>query len=117
MRQPPGVEGLGSGGFRIGGVRHEGSVLILDDRVRPWSPRSLGELGPEHFAEIVAERASAEFVLLGTGASQSLPPRAVRQALQAAGLGLEFMDTAAACRLYNYLAGEGRRLAAALIAV
>ena len=46
-----------------------------------------------------------------------LPPRAVREALQRAGIGLEFMDTPAACRLYNILTAEGRKLAAALIAV
>jgi uncharacterized protein len=116
-RQAPAIDGLGGGGFRIAGVRHEGSVLILDDQVRPWNARSLAELGPEHFAQVLSERGAAEFVLLGTGASQGLPPRSVREALQAARIGLEFMDTGAACKLYNYLASEGRRIAAALIAV
>ncbi len=77
----------------------------------------MGELGPEHFAEIAAAGPAVELVLLGTGVSQALPPRAVREVVQRAGLGLEFMDTAAACKLYNYLASEGRRVAAALIAV
>ncbi len=92
-------------------------MLILDDVVRPWAVTSMAELGPEHLTQVLAERGAAEFVLLGTGSSQALPPRSVRQTLQAAGVGLEFMDTAVACRLYNYLAGEGRRIAAALIAV
>jgi len=56
-------------------------------------------------------------VLLGTGARNGLPPRAVRDGLRAAGIGLEFMDTPAAARLYNVLTAEGRRLAAALIAL
>jgi uncharacterized protein len=51
------------------------------------------------------------------GASNALPPREVRQAFLAAGLGLEFLDTPAAARLYNLLTSEGRRVAAALIAV
>jgi uncharacterized protein len=51
------------------------------------------------------------------GARNALPPRAVREALGRAGLGLEFMDTPAAARLYNVLTAEGRRLAAALIAI
>ena len=51
------------------------------------------------------------------GQAHALPPRAVREALQRAGIGLEFMDTPAACRLYNILTAEGRKLAAALIAV
>jgi hypothetical protein len=57
------------------------------------------------------------FVLLGTGPVQSLPPRSVRDAVAAAGLGFEFMTTDAAARTYNLLASEGRRLACALIAV
>jgi uncharacterized protein len=51
------------------------------------------------------------------GARNALPPRDVREALQLAGIGLEFMDTPAAAKLYNVLTSEGRRLAAALIAV
>ena len=59
----------------------------------------------------------SEFVLLGTGAVQAPPPRRVREIIRAAGLGLEFMSSAAAARTYNVLVSEGRRLAAALIAV
>ncbi|HEY9218899.1 MAG TPA: Mth938-like domain-containing protein, partial [Phenylobacterium sp.] len=58
-----------------------------------------------------------EFLLLGMGPRNTLPPRELREALLAAGLGLEFMDTPAAARMYNVLTSEGRRLAAALIAV
>ena len=64
-----------------------------------------------------AGRGEVEFVLLGVGPVNALPPRAVRDALQKAGIGLEFMDTAAACRVYNILTAEGRKLAAAMIAV
>ena len=118
MRQAPAIDAFGQGGFRIGGVRHEGSVLILDDAVRPWPVRSMAQLTPAAFAAAVAAGPGVvEFVLLGTGPAQALPPRVVRDALQRVGLGLEFMDTAAAAKLYNYLASEGRRVAAALIAV
>jgi uncharacterized protein len=51
------------------------------------------------------------------GATNSLPPRAVREAFLQAGIGLEFLDTPAAARLYNLLTSEGRRVAAALIAI
>ena len=71
-----------------------------------------------HFAQIIAAgRGEVEFVLLGAGAVNALPPRPVREALQRAGIGLEFMDTPSACRTYNILTAEGRKLAAALIAV
>jgi uncharacterized protein len=78
----------------------------------------MAELTPDSFAEVLAAgRQDVEFVLLGTGRSNALPPRAVRDALQRAGIGLEFMDTPTAARTYNILTAEGRRLAAALIAV
>ena len=118
MRTAPAIDAFGGGGFRIDGQRHEGSVLILNDAVRPWILRSMAELTPASLLPVAeAGPGVVELVLLGTGAAQALPPRAVRAALQAAGYGLEFMDTAAACKLYNYLASEGRRVAAALIAV
>lgn len=118
MRQAPGIEALGGGGFRIAGERFDGSVLILGDQVHPWPVRSLDELAPRHFdAVVAADRASVEFVLLGLGPAMVPPPRPVREALRAAGLGLEVMDTVQACKLYNVLAVEGRRIAAALIAV
>ena len=118
MRQAPAIDAFGDGGFRIAGTRYEGSVLILNDTVRPWPVRTLAAVTPESLDAVAEAGATAvEFVLLGTGAKQGLPPRLLRAALQRVGLGLEFMDTGAACKLYNYLASEGRRVAAALIAV
>ena len=117
-RDAPQIDTYGDGGFRLSTGRHEGSLLILRDEARPWPVRSMAELSPEHFVEIIeAGRGEVEFVLLGAGAANALPPRAVREALQRAGIGLEFMDTATACRTYNILTAEGRKLAAALIAV
>lgn len=117
MRQPPSIDAWGGGGFRVSGDWRPGSLLILDDQPRDWSATSLAELTPEAFAEVFAAGGAVEFVLLGTGLNNGLPPRAVRDALKAAGVGLEFMSTEAAARTYNVLASEGRRLAAALIAV
>ncbi len=117
-RDAPQIDAYGDGGFRLSGARHEGSVLILQDQARPWSVTSMAELTPESLAEVLAVgRAEVEFVLLGCGRANALPPRAVRDALQKAGIGLEFMDTPAAARVYNVLTAEGRRLAAALIAI
>ena len=118
MRQAPSIDAYGAGGFRVSGVWREGSLLILDDEPRRWPVTRMDELTPQAFDEVIAAGPSVvEFVLLGTGASQALPPRAIREALSAAGLGLEFMSTEAAARTYNVLASEGRRMAAALIAV
>lgn len=117
MRRPPSVDAWGGGGFRVAGVWRPGSLLILDDVADAWSPVSLSALTPDDFAGVIANRAAVEFVLLGTGLSPGLPSRAIRDALKAAGVGLEFMATEAAARTYNVVASEGRRVAAALLAV
>ncbi len=118
MRQPPAIERYGAGGFQVEGERFTGAILILEDVARPWSPASLAALTVEDFGPVLAAGpASVEFVLLGAGAETAPPPKALREAFAAQGLGLEVMDTPSACRLYNVLAHDGRRVAAALIAV
>ncbi|MGA0600884.1 Mth938-like domain-containing protein [Caulobacter sp. KR2-114] len=118
MRQPPSIDAYGDGGFRVSGVWRPGSLLILDDSPQDWPVTALAQLGLGHFAGVIAAGAAvSEFVLLGTGATQALPPREIREALRAARLGLEFMSTEAAARMHNVLASEGRRFATALIAV
>ena len=117
-RDAPSIDAYGDGGFRLSGVRHEGSVLILSDKAQAWPVTRLAELSVASLEPVFqAGPREVEFVLLGAGLVNALPPKAVREALLAAGIGLEFMDTAAAARMYNVLTAEGRRLAAALIAV
>ncbi len=117
-RNAPTVDAYGDGGFRLAGERHDGSVLILADEARVWPVASLAELTVASLAPVFqAGRTEVEFLLLGVGVRNAQPPREVREALRQAGIGLEFMDTPAAARLYNVLTAEGRRLAAALIAV
>jgi uncharacterized protein len=118
MRQPPSIDAWGGGGFRVSGLWRPGGLLILDDEPHDWPPERAGTLTPEDFAVVIAlGPAVSEFVLLGAGATQTLPPKGVRDAIRAAGLGLEFMSSEAAARTYNILVSEGRRFAAALIAV
>jgi uncharacterized protein len=117
-RDAPSIDAYGDGGFRLSGVRHEGSVLIVRDEAHAWPVRSLAEVTPETLAPVFeAGLREVEFVLLGTGLTNGLPSRALREGLLKAGIGLEFMDTPTAARMYNVLTAEGRRLAAALIAV
>jgi uncharacterized protein len=118
LRQPPSIDAYGGGGFRVSGQRVEGSILILNDQLSAWPVTSLAELGAEHIAAVLAAGPrEVEFLLLGVGPKVAPPPPALRQALRGAGMGLEVMDTATAARVYNVLAAEGRRLAAALIAI
>jgi uncharacterized protein len=106
------VSGYGGGGFRINAERVEGSVLIFPDRWLAWNGvPSLASLAP-----VIEDRAS-ELLLLGCGPSLVPVPPDIRAALRAAGKSVEPMDTGAACRTYAVLLGEGRRVAAALIAL
>ena len=118
VRRPPAIDTLGAGGFRVAGEWRPGSLLLLDDVPLPWRPRSLADLTPEDFASVVAGGPEvSEFVLLGTGPTQGLPSREVRETIRQAGLGLEFMSTHSAARTYGVLISEGRRVAVALIAI
>ncbi|HEY1425639.1 MAG TPA: MTH938/NDUFAF3 family protein [Caulobacteraceae bacterium] len=118
MREPPAIDSYGGGGFRVAGVWRPGSLLILGDAPQAWRPAVFADIAIEDFAAVLAApRGTVEFVLLGTGAAQALPPREIRDALRSAGLGLEFMATEAAARTHNVLASQGRLFATALIAV
>jgi uncharacterized protein len=109
------IEAYGNGGFRFAGMSHRGSILALPGGIHAW--RHGDELSPEDFAMVFAERAEIDVLLLGTGAEMRRPPRPVRDAFTAHGVGLDFMRTGAAVRTYNILLAEERKVAAALIAV
>ena len=106
--------GYGEGYVAVNGQRHEASLVVSGDRlVTDWPARALAELQPDHLAAIV--ELGPEIVLLGTGAAFSFPEPALLAPLYKAGIGVEVMDTPAACRTYNILLGEGRHVVAALI--
>jgi uncharacterized protein len=111
------IGGYGRGVFRTGGVQHRGSLLILPEGTFPWPVASMDELTVDSLAPVLALGKTAGFLLLGTGATQIFPEPALRQAFASAGLGLEAMDTGAACRTYNVLLGEERVFATALVAL
>ncbi|MGB0085479.1 MAG: MTH938/NDUFAF3 family protein [Rhodomicrobiaceae bacterium] len=111
------ISGYGRGRFRIGGVEHSGSLLILPQGVYPWLVQDASGVSDETLGPVLAEGAPLGFLLLGTGAAQVFPAPPLREAFASAGLGLEAMDTGAACRTYNVLLAEERIFAAALIAL
>lgn len=112
----PPIDAFGDGGFRIAGVRREGATLIVDGAARAWI-RQADQLSVEDLATFIERSDRPDMVILGVGERLVHPPAEVRQAFRSAGIGLEVMDTATACRTYNLLAGEGRNIAAALVAV
>jgi uncharacterized protein len=111
------IQAYGDGRFRISGVAHEGSVLVLPDRVLAWPVADFAALTLESLAPLFAAGAAIELLLIGCGPKQLLLPSAMRSGLRARGIVPEAMDTGAACRTYNLLLAEERRVAAALIAV
>jgi len=105
--------GYGPGFVAINGAQHRSSIIVTADQVLPWDIA-----GPQAFTEagfIELAKLPIEILLLGTGASLSFPHPRLTQPVRDAGIGLEVMDTAAACRTYNILLGEDRRVAAALV--
>jgi len=112
------VESYGDGRFRVTGVVYEGSILVFPGRTVPWPVSAMGQLDAASLAPVVAEAGagSIDLLLLGCGARMALVPSALRQQLRDAGVVVEAMDTGAACRTYNVLTADGRRVAAALIA-
>ena len=98
----------------VNGAPHRGSLLVpWRGDVRPWSPARLEALAPDHFAAVLALR--PELVIFGSGPRLQFVSAALYRALIEARVGIETMDTGAACRTYNVLASEGRSVVAALL--
>lgn len=110
------VQGYAAGGFTVSGVRHEGSILVFPDHVLAWPVRSLAELTLAAL-EPVRGAPAPDILVVGTGEKFSLFPPELRQAVRGWGAVVEVMATPAACRTYNVLLAEERRVAAALIAL
>ncbi|HEX7465438.1 MAG TPA: Mth938-like domain-containing protein [Usitatibacter sp.] len=106
--------GYGEGYVEVNLKRYPSSLVVAGDRlITSWPAASLESLTADHLAAIV--QLAPEIVLLGTGSAFSFPEPQLLAPLRKAGIGVEVMDTPAACRTYNILLGEGRNVVAALI--
>ena len=103
----------GEGFVEVGGQRHVANVIVLPERVEPWGAPSFESLAEAHFEALAA--LAPEVVLLGTGARLRFPHPSLLRPLHRARIGFEAMDTRAACRTFNILVAEGRKVAAALL--
>jgi uncharacterized protein len=108
------VTGYGEGWIEVNRSRHRASLVVSADRlVTDWPAASIEALTADHLAAIL--EMAPEIVLLGTGPAFRFLEPALLAPLYNAGIGVEVMDTPAACRTYNILMGEGRNVVAALI--
>ena len=106
--------GYGPGYIIVNQVRYERSMIVLPDQiVEDWPAHSFEQLAAEHFEHLCSLQ--PEIVLLGTGATLRFPHPSLTGVLINQRIGVEVMDTSAACRTYNILTAEGRRVAAALL--
>jgi uncharacterized protein len=104
------IDGYGPGFWRVGGEVIEGPVLVTAAGVRAWA----GLADP---APLLALSGEVDVIFVGTGREIAHLPAPFREALEAAGIGVEAMASDAAARTYNVLLSEGRRVAAALLTV
>ncbi|MFW8592863.1 Mth938-like domain-containing protein [Cribrihabitans neustonicus] len=104
------VDGYGPGFFRIGGKVQTGAVLTSGAGTAAWG-------GYNDAAPLLALAGSIDVLFVGTGAEIAHIPAGLRQQLEGAGIGVETMNSPAACRTYNVLLSEGRRIALAALPV
>ncbi|HZZ91435.1 MAG TPA: Mth938-like domain-containing protein [Usitatibacter sp.] len=106
--------GYGEGYVAVNGARHTSSLVVSGERlVTDWPVSSVAGLTADHLAAIL--ELQPEVLLLGSGARFAFPDPALLAPVYQAGIGVEVMDTPAACRTYNILLGEGRNVVAALV--
>ena len=107
------VRSIDARGITVGSEIISSNVILLPEAiVKDWSVKTVADLVIEDFA--LALDANCNVIVLGTGKQSLFPPRTLLFALARLGIGLETMDTNAACRTFNILISEGRRAAAAL---
>lgn len=111
------IQAYGDGGFRIAGAVFRAPVLVLPDTTVPWAVTRAEEAAPENLEPIIAFAPAIEILVLGCGAQSVEVEAVVRETLRGRGITVEPMPTGAACRTFNVLLAEDRRVAAALIPV
>lgn len=105
--------GYGDDHVRVNGVRHDRSLVVLPDRLFDWTPASFETLSEQDFAPLA--ELGLEMLLLGTGQRLRFPHPRLTAALMETRTGVEVMDLQAACRTFNILVAEERRVGAALL--
>lgn len=111
------VQSYGSGRFKVSHIDYQGSIIVLPRKTLSWNILVPDEISFESLSIVIEEEPRIEILLIGCGKVMKLLPRNLMKELRHIGLAVDTMDTGAACRTYNVLAAEGRRVAAGMIAL
>jgi len=110
------IKAYGAGSIQVNETVYDRDLIVMPESIESeWVSAPIAELTADHFAAV--HDYAPEILLLGTGRRQIFPPARLMAELGRQGMGLEGMDTAAACRTYNVLMSEDRRVAAALMMI
>ena len=109
------IRGYRQGAVTVNDQEIQHSVIVTPKQILQWSPQNFEELSATHFIELQA--LEPEIVLFGTGSHQQFPRPEIISPLLNQGIGVETMNTAAACRTYNIIVAEGRHVVAALLMI
>ena len=107
------INSYSTNGIVVKNILYQNSLIVSPTEIlEDWSPQSLTDLTLAHLQPVI--NLSPEIVLIGTGERLQFPAMEITEAFLGRRIGVEVMDTGAACRAYNFLAGEGRLVIAAL---
>lgn len=111
------IDTYAPGRFRISNIVHEGPVIVMPDQTVAWAVGGFEAFTVDSLGPVLTADPAVEILLIGTGERMQLLHSRLRRALKEAGIVADVMDTRAACRTYNVLLSEERRVAAALIPI
>jgi uncharacterized protein len=110
------IDGYGKGGFQFGGMSHRGSLLCLPSGIWAWPPAQPSEIDEAALAPVFAEASSLDLFVLGAGGDRWSMPDLLHDRFRSLKIAVEVTRTGSAVSTFNILLGEGRRVAAGLIA-
>lgn len=111
------IQAYGDGGFRIADQHHTGAVLVFPERTAAWPVQSIEALTTASLATLQDAVPAIEILLIGCGVGMAFIKPDIRDEVRKWGIVIDAMNTGAACRTYNVLLSEDRRVAAALLPV
>lgn len=109
------IQSYGAGGFKVSGEKYQTGLIVTPEKTTSWVNKSADELSMDDFKILISNSSQYDVFLLGTGQMSAFPPKELLQQLRKENVNPDIMDTGAACRTYNVLMAEGRRVAALLL--